>query len=60
LQKIEALKEHSQALSRHMENTSSYLHKEVQSIEDKIARAKAIVLKELGIEIREDDTNPLI
>ena len=40
LQKIEALLEHTKALQKHMENTSNYLQKQVESIEAKIENAK--------------------
>lgn len=39
-----------------MENTSNYLQKEIISVEGKIDSAKAILLKELKIEILENDS----
>jgi hypothetical protein len=41
--KVEALKEHSTALRRHMDNTSAYLKKEYYKVNDKITEAKIIM-----------------
>lgn len=39
-----------------MENTSTYLKKEVASVDHKIEEAKGLVLKELGVDLfKEDD-----
>lgn len=55
MQKIDAFKEHTLALQRHMENTSNYLKKEVQSIEQKIEEAKLLLLQELQLNLYLDD-----
>ena len=55
LQKIEAFREHTVALHRHMENTSTYLKKEVQSVEAKIEDAKMLLMKELQLNLYLDD-----
>ena len=57
LQKVEAFKEHSIALQRHMDNTSNYLQKEVQSVEQKINEAKHLILSELGLNLYYLDSN---
>ena len=51
LNKVEAFREHSVALKRHIENTGAYLRKEVKSVEQKIEEAKDLMLKEVGIKI---------
>lgn len=51
-----AMREHAGALKRHMENTSAYLKKEVKAVEVKIDEAKAIMLKNVGVNIDEDET----
>jgi|LauGreDrversion4_2_1035121.scaffolds.fasta_scaffold118640_1 hypothetical protein len=51
--KIEALKEHSAALKRHIDNTSAYLKKEVKKVEVKIKDAKDLMIKSVGISINE-------
>ena len=43
LQKVEAFREHIAALKRHKDNTSSYLRKEVQSVESKIQDSKSLM-----------------
>ncbi|CDW82019.1 UNKNOWN [Stylonychia lemnae] len=53
IQKIDAFKEHTLALQRHMDNTSSYLQKEVVSVDSKIEQAKGILFKELSIDLSE-------
>lgn len=40
LKKVDAFKEHSLALTRHIENMAAYLHKQVNNIETKIDEAK--------------------
>lgn len=55
LQKVEAFKEHSLALQRHMENTSNYLQKEYQAVDQKINEAKQLILKELGLNLYVDE-----
>eukprot|EP00347_Sterkiella_histriomuscorum_P013580 403364170 len=54
LQKIDAFREHTLALQRHMDNTSTYLQKQVVSVDSKIDSAKQILFKELGITLKED------
>lgn len=39
-----------------MENTSAYLKKEVKAVEVKIDEAKAIMLKNVGVNIDEEET----
>ena len=56
LAKVETLQEHSVALRRHMENTSTYLKKEYKNVEDKIAEAKIIMQQNLGVEIDNFET----
>lgn len=51
LQKVEAFKEHTLALQRHMENTSNYLVKEVDTVELKIEEAKQMLMRELNLNI---------
>jgi hypothetical protein len=51
--KIEAFKEHSAALKRHIDNTSAYLKKEVRKVEGKIKDAKDLMIKSVGISIDE-------
>lgn len=53
---MDAMREHAGALKRHMENTSAYLKKEVKAVEIKIDEAKAIMLKNVGVNIDEDET----
>ena len=50
------MREHTGALKRHMENTSAYLKKEVKAVEVKIDEAKAIMLKNVGVNIDEEET----
>jgi hypothetical protein len=50
------MREHAGALKRHMENTSAYLKKEVKAVEVKIDEAKAIMLKNVGVNIDEDES----
>ena len=56
LAKVDALREHAGALKRHMENTSAYLKKEVKAVEVKIDEAKAIMLKNIGVNIDDFET----
>ena len=51
LAKLEAFREHSAALRRHMDNTSIYLRKEVKGVEGKINEAKEIMFSSLGIRL---------
>jgi hypothetical protein len=60
IQKIEAFKEHSIALRRHMENTSTYLHKEVKEVEMKIDSSKEIMMRELGVNLYNEMEYPNI
>jgi hypothetical protein len=53
---VDAMREHVGALKRHMENTSAYLKKEVKAVEVKIDEAKAIMLKNVGVNIDEEET----
>ena len=53
---MDAMREHAGALKRHMENTSAYLKKEVKAVEVKIDEAKVIMLKNVGVNIDEDET----
>ena len=53
---MDAMREHAGALKRHMENTSAYLKKEVKAVEVKIDEAKAIMLKNVGVNIDEDES----
>ena len=43
LAKVEAMREHSSALKRHMDNTSGFLKKEVKGVIAKIEEAKALM-----------------
>jgi hypothetical protein len=54
--RIEGMREHAAALKRHMENTSGYLKKEMKAVETKIQEAKALMLKNVGVNIDEYDT----
>ena len=51
MQKIDAFKEHTLALQRHMDNTSNYLQKEVDTVDVKIDEAKAMLFKELNLNL---------
>ena len=53
---MDALREHIGALKRHMENTSAYLKKEIKAVEVKIDEAKQIMLKNLGVNLDEQET----
>jgi hypothetical protein len=44
LKKVDAFKEHSLALTRHIENMAGYLHNEVRAIGSKIEKAKEILM----------------
>lgn len=46
------------ALQKHMENTSSYLSKELVQVEEKIQEAKAILKKELSLTISQSQEEP--
>lgn len=56
LAKVEAMREHAVAMKRHMENTSSYLKKEVKAVEIKIEEAKDLMFKNIGVKIDEYET----
>lgn len=43
------------ALKRHMENTSGYLQKEVAEVEKKIEEAKEVMMKELGVNLYQEN-----
>ena len=49
--KVDAFKEHTSALRRHMDNTSAYLKKEYSKVSKKITEAKLIMQQSLGINI---------
>ena len=53
LSKVEAFREHSVALKRHIENTGNYLRREVKSVEQKIEEAKELMLKEVGVKVED-------
>lgn len=60
LSKVEAFKEHSIALKRHMENTGAYLKKEVKSVEAKIDEAHALMLSGVGVRIDDASATDLV
>jgi hypothetical protein len=43
ISKVEAFKEHVVVLKRHMDNTGSYLRKEVKTVEASISSAKSLM-----------------
>ena len=51
LARVDAFKEHVVALKRHMENTSAYLKKEYNKVNDQIAQAKLVMKQSLGVDI---------
>ena len=55
LSKIDAFREHCAALKRHIDNTGSYLRKEVRVVEGKIAESKGLMEKSVGISIEDAD-----
>ncbi len=51
IQKLDAFKEHKEALTRHIENTQQYLLKEVAAIESKVHISRELVMEQLGIDL---------
>lgn len=59
-QKIDAFKEHADALNRHILNTNQFLRKELLAVEDKIKQIKESINTQLGIFIEEDNESRTI
>lgn len=55
LGKVDAFREHYSALKRHIDNTGSYLRKEVNVVEAKIAESRALMMKCVGCSIDDMD-----
>ena len=53
LSKVDAFREHCSALKRHIDNTGSYLRKEVKLVEGKIGEAKSLMKKSVGCSIED-------